>query len=97
HRLSSSTASTSPSWCARSRGRSSTSEPVRVSGAGETRNGIRPFNQRYGYSMKLVPFGSATAPAVIAGMMRINDKDDAHVRDLYGTARDAGIDFFDHA
>ncbi|MBT2486882.1 MULTISPECIES: aldo/keto reductase family oxidoreductase [unclassified Microbacterium] len=47
--------------------------------------------------MKTVPFGSATAPAVVAGMMRINDKDDAHIRDLYAAARTAGIDFFDHA
>lgn len=47
--------------------------------------------------MKTVPFGAATAPAVIAGMMRIADKDDAHIRTLYATARSAGIDFFDHA
>ena len=47
--------------------------------------------------MKTVSFGSATAPAVIAGMMRIVDKDDAHIRELYATARAAGIDFFDHA
>ena len=47
--------------------------------------------------MKTVSFGSATAPAVIAGMMRIVDKDDAHIRELYATARTAGIDFFDHA
>ncbi|GAA1545862.1 putative oxidoreductase [Microbacterium ginsengiterrae] len=47
--------------------------------------------------MRSVPFGSAEAPAVIAGMMRIIDKDDAQIRDLYQTARDAGIDFFDHA
>ncbi|WP_435746342.1 aldo/keto reductase [Microbacterium sp. PMB16] len=47
--------------------------------------------------MKTVPFGSATAPAVIAGMMRIDDKDDALIRDLYAAARTAGIDFFDHA
>lgn len=47
--------------------------------------------------MKTVSFGSATAPAVIAGMMRIDDKDDAHIRTLYETARTAGIDFFDHA
>lgn len=47
--------------------------------------------------MKTVPFGTATAPAVIAGMMRINDKDDAHIRELYGAARGSGIDFFDHA
>ena len=47
--------------------------------------------------MKTVPFGSETAPAVIAGMMRIPDKTDAEVRELYDTARAAGIDFFDHA
>ncbi|WP_447913259.1 aldo/keto reductase [Microbacterium phyllosphaerae] len=47
--------------------------------------------------MKTVPFGSATAPAVIAGMMRIDDKDAAQIRELYDTARTAGIDFFDHA
>lgn len=47
--------------------------------------------------MKTVPFGATTAPAVIAGMMRIDDKDDAHIRTLYAAARDAGIDFFDHA
>lgn len=47
--------------------------------------------------MKTVPFGSATAPAVVAGMMRIDDKDDAHIRELYAAARESGIDFFDHA
>ncbi|MFY9714403.1 MAG: aldo/keto reductase [Microbacterium sp.] len=47
--------------------------------------------------MKTVPFGSTTAPAVIAGMMRIADKTDAQIRELYDTARAAGIDFFDHA
>ncbi|MGB4135037.1 MAG: aldo/keto reductase [Microbacterium sp.] len=47
--------------------------------------------------MKTVPFGSETAPAVIAGMMRIPDKTDAEVRELYDTARAAGVDFFDHA
>ncbi|MEV7633499.1 aldo/keto reductase [Microbacterium sp. NPDC089318] len=47
--------------------------------------------------MKTIPFGSRTAPAVIAGMMRIPDKTDAEVRELYDTARSAGIDFFDHA
>jgi predicted oxidoreductase len=47
--------------------------------------------------MKSVPFAGATAPAVIAGMMRIPDKTDAEVRELYDTARAAGIDFFDHA
>jgi predicted oxidoreductase len=47
--------------------------------------------------MKSLPFGSSTAPAVIAGMMRINDKDESQIRDLYQAARSAGIDFFDHA
>ena len=47
--------------------------------------------------MKTIPFGARTAPAVIAGMMRIPDKTDAEVRELYDTARSAGIDFFDHA
>lgn len=47
--------------------------------------------------MKSVPFAGDTAPAVIAGMMRIPDKTDAEVRELYDTARASGIDFFDHA
>ncbi|MCM3780142.1 aldo/keto reductase [Microbacterium hydrocarbonoxydans] len=47
--------------------------------------------------MKTVPFGQSTAPAVVAGMMRINDKSDAQIRELYETARGSGIDFFDHA
>lgn len=47
--------------------------------------------------MKSVPFAGASAPAVIAGMMRIPDKTDAEVRELYDTVRSAGIDFFDHA
>lgn len=47
--------------------------------------------------MKTVSFGSTTAPALIAGMMRIDSLDDEQIRDLYATARDAGIDFFDHA
>lgn len=48
-------------------------------------------------AMKTVPFGSATAPAVIAGMMRIDAKDDEQVRELYAAARESGVDFFDHA
>ncbi|MEE2814654.1 MAG: aldo/keto reductase [Actinomycetota bacterium] len=47
--------------------------------------------------MKTIPFARRTAPAVIAGMMRIPDKTDAEVRELYDTARSSGIDFFDHA
>ncbi|MFB4353633.1 aldo/keto reductase [Microbacterium sp. LS_15] len=47
--------------------------------------------------MKTVPLGQSTAPAVVAGMMRINDKSDAQIRELYDAARGSGIDFFDHA
>lgn len=47
--------------------------------------------------MKTVRVGDAAAPAVIAGMMRINDKDDDAIRDLYRSARSVGIDYFDHA
>lgn len=37
------------------------------------------------------------APNVVLGLMRIQDLDDEAVRTLVRTARDAGIDFFDHA
>ena len=37
------------------------------------------------------------APNVVLGLMRIQQLDDDEVRTLIGTARDAGIDFFDHA
>ena len=37
------------------------------------------------------------APNVVLGLMRIQDLDDAGVRTLVASARDAGIDFFDHA
>ncbi|MEV7826517.1 aldo/keto reductase [Microbacterium enclense] len=49
--------------------------------------------------MRNVPLGSTglTVPNVVAGMMRIDDKTDDEVRALYGAAREAGIDFFDHA
>jgi predicted oxidoreductase len=49
--------------------------------------------------MRRVPLGAsgADAPNVIAGMMRIADKSDDEVRELVAAARDAGIDFFDHA
>lgn len=47
--------------------------------------------------MKTVPLGQSTAPAVVAGMMRIDDKSDAQIRELYEAARGSGIDFFDHA
>ncbi|MFB7844906.1 aldo/keto reductase family oxidoreductase [Microbacterium sp. NPDC056052] len=47
--------------------------------------------------MKQIRFGSGSAPAVVAGMMRIDGRTDAQIRELYDTARTNGIDFFDHA
>lgn len=49
--------------------------------------------------MRTVPLGPSgpLVPNVIAGMMRIADKTDDEIRELVQTARDSGIDFFDHA
>ncbi|HZX02805.1 aldo/keto reductase [Kribbella sp.] len=49
--------------------------------------------------MKTVPLGTTglAVPNVTLGVMRIGDKTDDEIRKLVGTARDAGIDFFDHA
>jgi predicted oxidoreductase len=49
--------------------------------------------------MKNVQLGSTDVqvPNIVAGMMRIADKSDEEIRTLYTTAREAGIDFFDHA
>lgn len=48
--------------------------------------------------MKTIPFGGhLAAPNVVLGLMRIPKMSDEAVRELVGTARDAGIDFFDHA
>lgn len=47
--------------------------------------------------MKSVPFAGAQAPSVVAGMMRIVDKSDEQIRELYCAAREVGADFFDHA
>lgn len=44
-----------------------------------------------------LPGTDIVAPNVVAGMMRIADKSDDEIRDLVTTARDSGIDFFDHA
>lgn len=44
-----------------------------------------------------LPGTELQVPAVVAGMMRIQDKSHAEVRALYEAARGAGIDFFDHA
>jgi predicted oxidoreductase len=43
------------------------------------------------------PQTTLEASNVILGLMRISDLDDEEVRTLVGTARDAGINFFDHA
>ncbi|GAA3643455.1 aldo/keto reductase [Microlunatus ginsengisoli] len=49
--------------------------------------------------MRTVPLGPLPlrVPNVVLGLMRINDLADGAVRGLIGAARDAGIDFFDHA
>lgn len=44
-----------------------------------------------------LPNTEIVAPNVVLGLMRIPDKTDDEVRELIHTARDAGIDFFDHA
>jgi predicted oxidoreductase len=44
-----------------------------------------------------LPGTEIVAPNVVLGLMRIADKSDDEVRALVGAARDAGIDFFDHA
>ena len=47
--------------------------------------------------MKSIPLGAGSAPNVVLGLMRIDGMSDDAVRELVRTARDAGIDFFDHA
>lgn len=44
-----------------------------------------------------MPGTEIVAPNVVLGLMRIADKTDDQVRELVHTARDAGIDFVDHA
>ncbi len=44
-----------------------------------------------------LPGTDITAPNVVLGLMRIAEKSDDEIRGLVHTARDAGIDFFDHA
>lgn len=44
-----------------------------------------------------MPGSDIVAPNIVLGMMRIADKSDADIRELYRAAREAGIDFFDHA
>ncbi|WP_394769279.1 aldo/keto reductase family oxidoreductase [Lacisediminihabitans sp.] len=43
------------------------------------------------------PQTTLNASNVILGLMRISELDDEEIRTLVGTARDAGINFFDHA
>lgn len=49
--------------------------------------------------MRHVPLGPAGPQVsnIVAGMMRIGDKSDQQIRQLYRTARAAGVDVFDHA
>ena len=49
--------------------------------------------------MKRIALGATdvTVPNVVLGMMRIQDPSDDEIRELVAAARDAGIDFFDHA
>ena len=44
-----------------------------------------------------MPGTEIVAPNVVLGLMRIQEKTDDEVRELVRTARDAGIDFLDHA
>jgi predicted oxidoreductase len=44
-----------------------------------------------------MPGTDIVAPNVVLGLMRIADKTDEDIRELVSTARDAGIDFVDHA
>ena len=37
------------------------------------------------------------APAIVTGVMRIQEKSDAEVRALFDASLESGIDFFDHA
>lgn len=49
--------------------------------------------------MKAVPLGSTgiQVSSIVAGMMRIAGCSDDHIRMLYTSAREEGINFFDHA
>ena len=44
-----------------------------------------------------MPGTDLTVPNVTLGLMRIREMSDQDVQGLYGTARESGIDFFDHA
>lgn len=44
-----------------------------------------------------MPGSEIVAPNVVLGLMRIFEKSDGEIRELVSTAREAGINFFDHA
>jgi predicted oxidoreductase len=44
-----------------------------------------------------MPGTDLVVPAVVTGVMRIQEKSDAEVRALFDASLDAGISFFDHA
>lgn len=44
-----------------------------------------------------LPGTEMVVPNIVLGLMRIQDKSDAEVRELLATAMDSGITFLDHA
>lgn len=44
-----------------------------------------------------MPGSEILAPNIVLGLMRIGEKTDSEIQELYNTAREVGIDFFDHA
>lgn len=44
-----------------------------------------------------LPAAELSASQLVLGLMRIHDKTDQQIRELYDRARAAGVDFFDHA
>jgi predicted oxidoreductase len=57
----------------------------------------RPFERTAVVKTFTMPGTDILAPNVLLGLMRIADKTDDEVQELVRTARDAGIDFIDHA
>ena len=47
--------------------------------------------------MQRISLGASSAPNVALGLMRVAQLDDDAIRGLVRSARDAGVDFFDHA
>ena len=45
----------------------------------------------------VLPGTNLVVPAIVTGVMRIQEKSDADVRALYDASLAAGINFFDHA